>query len=237
MLVVLGPLLWISALPLIAVGIFLWVSFHPSAKKQYGRPWPYWVLVSACISGLLSSLLGMKRPDFTHINYVAPIFFIALAWLVDGLRLHSRLWRVSAPILVLYSSLSATAFGMSMLWPTLGAHHWVKTARGTIKTDDTQTLDYVLGHVTPGARIFVYPYEPMYYYLTGTFSPTRFDILQLGMHTPEQFQESLRSLEKDQTPIVLFETSVREKLAWTSPETPLQLLAAKDPVEDYILAH
>jgi Dolichyl-phosphate-mannose-protein mannosyltransferase len=237
MLIVLGPLLLIPVLPILALGIFLWVTFSPSGRRRLGEKWSYWVIVSACLSGLLFSLLATKRPDFTHILYLAPLFYLVFAWTVDGLQLDSRLWRVSAPILVLYSSLSSTAFGLSMLWPRLGAHHQVSTVRGKITTDDDRTLDYVQANVSPGQKIFVYPYEPMYYYLTGTFSSTRFDFLQLGMHTPEQFRESLRSLELDRTPVVLFETSITEKLAWTSPETPLQLLAAKDPVQDYILAH
>ena len=125
-----------------------------------------------------------------------------------------------------------------MLWPPLRAHHRVRTARGTVRTDDAdRTLDYVQANVTAGEKIFVYPYEPSYYYLTATFSPTRFDFLQLGMHTADQFQESLRQLAADPTRVVLFETSFREKLSWSWPNTPLDLVAARDPVEDYIFAH
>jgi len=236
MLIVLGPLLLIPVLPILALGIFLWVAFSRSCQVL-GKKWPYWVIASGCLSGLLISLLATKRPDFTHILYLAPLFYLVFAWIVDGLDLESRLWRVTASILVLYSSLSSTAFGLSMLSLPLGAHHQVNTVRGKITTDDDRTIDYVQANVHPGQKIFVYPYEPMYYYLTGTFSPTHFDFLQLGMHTPEQFQDSLHSLELDRTPVVLFETSVTEKLAWTSPETPLQLLGARDPVESYILAH
>jgi len=236
--IVLGPLLLVPLLPLLALVIFIWFTFRRSRGKPLGQKWAYWILVSAVLSGLLFSTLLTKRPDFTHLNHLAPLSYLVLAWLLEGLDLQPRVWRSLVPVLVLYAFLSATAFGMAMLWRPLGAHHKVKTARGTVRTDDTdRTLEYVQAKVAPGERIFVYPYEPTYYYLTGTSSPTRFDFLQLGMHTADQFQESLRELAADRTRVVLFETSFSEKLSWSWHNTPIEIVAAKDPVEDYIFAH
>jgi len=238
MLIVLGPLVLIPLLPILALGIFAWFTFRRSRGEALGQKWAYWVLVSAVLCGLLFSTLLTKRPDFTHLNHLAPLSYLVLAWVLDGLNLQPRVWRSLVPVLVLYAFLSATAFGMAMLWGPLRAHHKVRTARGTVRTDDAdRTLDYVQANVTPGEKIFVYPYEPSYYYLTATFSPTRFDFLQLGMHTADQFQESLRELAADRTRVVLFETSFREKLSWSWPNTPLEIVAARDPIEDYIFAH
>jgi 4-amino-4-deoxy-L-arabinose transferase-like glycosyltransferase len=235
LLLVVGPLLIIPLLPGAAAGIFGRFAFRRGPLDQRTA---YFVLGSAVLTGLLIAILVTKRADFTHLDYLAPLFYLALAWVVDGLRLQSRLWRSLMPFVVLYVFLSSTAFGMTMLSGALRAHHQIRTVRGTVRTDDADySLDYVQANVKPGERIFVYPYEPMYYYLTGTFSPTGFDFLQLGMHTPEQFQESLAGLAADRTRVVLFETSVAEKLAWTSPDTPLQLAAARDPVAEYIFTH
>ena len=121
-----------------------------------------------------------------------------------------------------------------MLWESRGSHP-VHTVRGSIRIDNAdRSLEYVQAHVIPGEKILIYPYQPLYYFLTGTSSPTRYDFLQLGMHTPEQFQETLEELVADQTQVVLFETSVAENRVLTSPETPLKLFAGKDPVEEYI---
>ena len=200
--------------------------------------WEHLGLVSAILTGLLISILEAKRADFTHIDYLAPLFYLAFAWMIDGLDYRIKLWRRITPVIVFYLCISAVAFGMAMVSGPLISSHNVQTARGRIKTQNTdQSLDYVYPRVAGEKSIFVYPYEPMYYYLAGTFSPTRFDFMQLGMHTPDQFQQALHDFEADHTRIVLFETSVTEKLSWTSPDTPLALLAAKDPVEEYILAH
>ena len=239
LLIVVGPLLTIPLLPVVSAAIFGRFALKRSPlRSSLDQRWAYFLLVSAVLTGLLLSILLTKRADFTHLDYLAPLFYLALAWVVDGLRLQSRLWRSLMPFVVLYVFLSSTAFGMAMLSGALSAHHKVRTIRGTVRTDDAdRSLEYVQANVTPGEKMFVYPYEPMYYYLTGTVSPTGFDFLQLGMHTPEQFQESLRALAADHTRVVLFETSVAEKLAWTSPDTPLPLAAAKDPVTEYIFAN
>jgi 4-amino-4-deoxy-L-arabinose transferase-like glycosyltransferase len=238
MSIVLGPLLLIPVLPIIAVGIFIWFTFRRSRRELLGQKWAYWVLISSVLCGLLFSTLLTRRPDFTHLNHLAPLFYLVLAWVLDGLDLQWRVWRSLVPVVAFYAFLSATAFGMAMLWAPLRAHHKVRTARGTVRTDDAdRTLDYVQANVTPGETIFVYPYAPSYYYLTATFNPTRFDFLQLGMHTADQFQESLRELAADRTRAILLETSFKEKLSWSWPNTPPDLVAAKDAVEDYILAN
>jgi Dolichyl-phosphate-mannose-protein mannosyltransferase len=234
LLVVAGPLILIPLLPILSVGILAWYTL---ARPEGERNWSYWIITSTSLSGLLLATVLTGRADFTHLNYVAPLYFPVLAWLVDGLPARSDLWRRAMPVVVLYITVSCTAFGIAMLWAPLGAHTEVKTARGTVKVDSTETtLQYVLARVNPGEQIFVYPYEPLYYYLTGTSNPTRFDFLQLGMHTEEQFQDSLAALATARPRVVLFETSFREKLSWTSPQTPLNLIAAKDPIEDYIFS-
>ena len=37
--------------------------------------------------------------------------------------------------------------------------------------------------------------------------------------------------------MVLFDTSYKERLAWTSPNAPVGLFNARDSVSDYIFAH
>jgi hypothetical protein len=237
LLFALGPLLTIPLLPIVGAGVFFWscVRRWPGECNQKRA---YWLLVSALLTGLLISTLLTKRADFTHLVYLAPLFYLVLPWVLDGLHLKSRLWQGSVPVIVLYVFLSSMTFGIAMLSAPLRAHHKIKTVRGNIRTDDGErSLEYVQARVKPGQKMLVYPYEPLYYYLTGTVSPSRFDFLQLGMHTSDQFQESLRALAMDRTAIVLFETSVAEKLVWTSPDTPLQLMASRDPVQDFIFAH
>jgi len=238
MLIVMGPCLLLPVVPLLALGILAWLALKRSRSEHRSGKWTYGVLVSATLAGLLLATFLTKRPDFTHLNYLAPLFYLVVAWVLDGLNVPSHLWRSLKPLLVLGIFLSFTAFGMAMLWGPLGARHTFRTARGTIRTGDPDfALEYVQAHVTPGEKILVYPYQPLYYYLTATFSPTRFDFLQPGMHTPDQFQGATREVLADRTRVVLLETSFREKCSVGWPNTPPQVIAARDPVEDYIFAH
>jgi hypothetical protein len=233
-----GPLFIIPILPIAASGMFTRFALFKSTNHALGQRWRYWVFVSAALAGLLGAVLLTKRADFIHLAYRAPLFYLVLAWLADGLNFTSSFWRSTKPIVLGYALLSSTVFGMAAVSLSLNAHHKISTARGQVRTDDSDhSLEYVQSHVAPGEKMFVYPYEPFYNFLTGTMSPTRFDFLELGMHTPAQFQQSLQSLASDQTRVVLFETSFIEKLARTSPNTPLSLLAARDPVADYIFQH
>jgi hypothetical protein len=83
----------------------------------------------------------------------------------------------------------------------------------------------------------VYPYQPLYYYLTSTFSPTHYEYLQLGMHTPEQFAEAIREVAANRTPVVVFQPSFPELIPLGWPATPTNVLAARDTGAEYILSH
>ena len=109
------------------------------------------------------------------------------------------------------------------------------TRRGVVTTRGKDTvIDYVQAHVPAGETILVYPYLPLYYYLTGTFSPGRYDYFQPGMHTREQADEIVRELATRRVDAVLFETNFLDKVSHSWPGTPLTEIA-EDPVADYIV--
>ena len=111
----------------------------------------------------------------------------------------------------------------------------MQTRRGVVTSSSKDTvIEYVDAHVAPGESILVYPYLPLYYYLTDTFSPTRYEYFQPGMHSAQQAQEMLDELTRARVPVVLFETSFWEKIPRSWPGTPLSAVA-HDPVADYIL--
>jgi hypothetical protein len=80
---------------------------------------------------------------------------------------------------------------------------------------------------------------PFYYYLTATRSPGRYEYIMPGFNSPEQLQEFLAELAADRTRVVLFEPSYRQKLVAMAafPSITPEVLAARDPVEDYITTH
>jgi hypothetical protein len=72
--------------------------------------------------------------------------------------------------------------------------------------------------------------------MTGTVNPTRYDFLQPGMASADQYQSAIHDLAADQTPVVLLDTHFADKVSDIWPATPLSALAS-DPVTDYILQH
>jgi hypothetical protein len=235
---VLVPSWVLSALPLLAVGIWVWLQVKRPRSEAFGRRWSYGILISSTLVGFLLAVLITRRPDFTHLNYLSPFFYLIVAWIIGGfgpfLRLLGSLRQVIAVLLVI----AFTCSGVAFLWTPLSAHRRVNTPRGIIRTaEPDKVLEYIQSHASPGEKIFVYPYEPLYYYLTATSSPSRFDFLQPGMHTPDQFREAARELAADPPRVLLFETTFQQKIALAWPSTPSQTLKARDPVEDYVLGH
>jgi hypothetical protein len=121
-----------------------------------------------------------------------------------------------------------------MLLHTLNAREQVRTRRGVVRVPAPDTVvEYVQAHVSAGEKILVYPYLPLYYYLTDTASPTRYEYFQPGMHTSRQAQEMLADLTAARVPVVLFEAAFWEKIPNSWPGTPLSAIV-RDPIADYI---
>jgi hypothetical protein len=125
----------------------------------------------------------------------------------------------------------------ALLLAATGARIRIQTRRGLIKTSSADVvIEYVQARVPAGDKVLVYPYLPLYNYLTATISPARYDYFQAGMNTPEQAQEIITSLKSHDVRGVLFEPWFAEKFSSSWPGTPLSAIV-KDPVADYIVSN
>jgi len=124
---------------------------------------------------------------------------------------------------------------LAALLTVTGAHNQIDTRRGLITTGEKDTvIEYVQAHVAPAQELLVYPYLPLYNYLTATRSPSRYDYFQPGMNTTDQAESIISSLRSHQVRPVLFEPWFSNKFSNSWPGTPLGSVA-KDPVADYIV--
>jgi hypothetical protein len=193
----------------------------------------YYVVVCGVLSGLLISVL-IVRTDVIHIMYLAPFWYVPLVWILDAREFRSTTLRALRPYLTLLISTSFGLMSLAILTTATGAHNRVVTRRGVIVTGEQDTvIAYVENNTVPGEKILVYPYLPLYYYLTGTRSPASLDYFQPGMNTPEQAQEIIASLQSQNVSIVVFESSFVQKFATSWPRTPLRSIA-NAPIDDYI---
>jgi hypothetical protein len=233
---VISPVVMIALLPFLTFGILAWqaLRFHQGEQRPRSA---YYVLMGAGLLGLWLPV-AILRADLAHLVYLMPLFAIAGAWILDGRDIPLKALRISRPVLVWYLVGSFAAFGLALFLNAAGAKNVLSTRRGLLKSADTDSaIPYIQAHVPPGQNLFVYPYQPLYYYLTATSNPTGFDFLQPGLHTAEQFHQMLTELEKQQTNVVIFTPSFRDFIAVSWPDTPLSVIAAKDPVAEYLLQH
>src|SRR5205085_400111 len=114
-----------------------------------------------------------------------------------------------------------------------GSRNRIETRRGVITAGRKESvIEYIQSHVDPESKFLVYPYLPLYNYLTATRSPSGYDYFQPGMNTREQSLQIVASLESQPAKPVLFEPWFAEKIANSWPGTPLKAIA-DDPVVDY----
>jgi 4-amino-4-deoxy-L-arabinose transferase-like glycosyltransferase len=229
-----SPCFLIPLIPLIAVSLLVYWTIRMRQNSAAWEVGSYYILVCSAVSGLLVSVI-VGRADILHFVYLQPILCIVLAWMIEGRDIPGKMFRVIRPYFVAYVAIAFLLLSISLLMRTTAAHYYVETRRGTITTPQKDTVvEYVQAHVRGGDAVLVYPYLPLYYYLTGTYSATRYEYFQAGMHTPEQAREMLADLKAKRVSVILFEPSFWEKIPRSWPSTPLEAFA-RDPVADYIL--
>ena len=231
-----SPFFLFSALPLFAACALIYWSVRPSKNPVPGEVRRYYVLVSAALSGLLLAMVATGRPDASHIMYQAPLFAVVLGWMAESAR--SPFLRAARILGVSYALAAFLALGLVFLGRSLGAKHELATRRGLLRTSaPSDGFQYIESGIDPGDKILAYPYQPLYYYLLGTSSVSRYDWLLPGMNAPEQFQEMVRELETSRPRVVLFDTRFAEIMPQITRGVPAQALAARDPVAEYIASH
>jgi len=223
---------WVPFVPILALPLLARLIFRRWRRLSTGPKWAYYVLVSATISGLLASVV-IARADYLHFVYLHPIFFLVLAWLLDGRDIRHPLFIRIAPVVGFCMSMSLLAMAGQSLFAVRG-DYGLNTRRGAISmSSPDRVISFVQSRVGPGEKMLIYPYNSTYYYLTQTYSPTRFDFYQPGMHTEEQLQEMLAEFSSHPTRVVLYELNFTQHLREAWPNTPTTSVA-QDVLAEYI---
>lgn len=232
--VAMSPGFIVPCLPLAAVAWLAYETLRAGNMRSSSSRSDYYILVSAASSGLLLSVL-MVRADITHFMYLAPIWYVVLAWILGSRGLRSPVLHKMRPFLIVYVCIAFGLMSFALVLGVNGARNHIQTQRGIVVTSQKDTvIDYVQAHVASGDNLLVYPYLPLYNYLTETLSPAPLDFFQAGMNTPQQAQEIINSLKSHEARAVLFEPGFAAKVASTWPNTPLTAIVA-DPVADFIV--
>lgn len=221
----------VPVLPLLAIGVLIYCAVQIRRGHDETEA-SHYILMSSIMAGLLLSVVTV-RADILHFMYLAPLWYVMLAWILGAQGVRNRKLLAARVPLMAFVCLVFGLLSMAMLSSATGARERVVTRRGPITAGNSETvIQYVQAKVEPGGALLVYPYLPLYNYLTATVSPSRFDYFQPGMNTAEQGEEIIDSLKRSHAP-VLFEPQFLEKVANSWPATPASVFAS-DSVSTYI---
>jgi 4-amino-4-deoxy-L-arabinose transferase-like glycosyltransferase len=196
------------------------------------------VLGGSVFFGVFLATLATGRADLNHLLYLTPLFVYLVPSVLDIQHPSLRSLYKVRPIIACLLLFSFTGFGLVTVLRALGPATRAETRRGTTRFGSPdEVLRYVDDNVAEGQHLYVYPYQAVYSYMTGTVNPTRFEFLFQGMNTPAQYESVIHDLAADRTPLVLLDPSFAgDKVPETWPSTPAEALAT-DPVTDFILQH
>lgn len=187
------PFLVVAALPALLAALAL--SGRQVACNR--TTLPFWIV------GAALWVSEIHRPDITHLIYGSPLLLILCICVWQ--QQTGALWRFGVRALafcvLLFAAYSALV--------TQAARTKMVTRRGPVYGfADDAALEFLDHHTRPGEAVFVYPYYPMYYFLSGTTNPTKYSILMYHINTDAQFREAISALERKKVRYVLWDTLV-----------------------------
>ena len=187
------PFLAIVGLPVLLLGLAVTrraAAFSPATL-------PYW------IAGFALWFSEIHRSDVNHLIYGSPVLLVLCVYLC-GQR-QNRFWRYAVRALA-FSIVLFAAFDALV---AQAARTKIITRRGTVYVHVADAaLDFLDQQVKAGEEVFVYPYYPMYYFLSGAANPTKFSILMYHINTEAQFREAVAALERRKVKYVLWDGPV-----------------------------
>lgn len=123
--------------------------------------------------------------------FIAPIFY-ALAGYLLSLILKRRPLRIACAGLALALTIASLSYSVLHIL----SEPEIETHAGRLRADasDQSIIQLASARVQPGDSLFVYPYLPMVYFLTGGRNPTPYSFLQPGMMQAPDYQGTLSAL-------------------------------------------
>lgn len=187
------PILLVAALPLL-----LPVAAWKSKSHWLGvRLLPYWLAAYSLWAAELHRLdIGHLR---NGILLMAMMFFTIC-------ELDCSRYLRSAGLAIIACTAIAGSLSWQMNW---SKNRIIETRRGKIAVDaDQPLLAFLESHTQPEDEVFVYPYQPIYYFAERLRNPTRYSYLLYHFHTPAQFVDAMQSLERKKVQYVIIDTAM-----------------------------
>lgn len=172
----------------------------------------------------------IHRKDIGHLVVGSPLLIILAIHFLTQYR--GALAGLSLQILMT----CAGALAIVNLFLVLSTHSYPTRAGNVAMFKPDPVIAFLDAHTAPGEDIFVYPYVPMYYFLSATTNPTPYSLLVYNYNTPSQFQQAIQIVDRKRVHYVVWDTGL------LSPTSPYFLARSLAPaggllMEPYLNSH
>jgi hypothetical protein len=187
------PFLVVAVLP-VMLPLAGWIA----GKKWVAAPLlPYWLTAYALWFSEL------HRLDIGHLRNGVMLMAVLFFSICEGAQ--SGVLKRSGLIISMFVALTATTDLIASLQPG----RVMQSRRGLVQVEDNGALlEFLQSHTQSGEDVFVYPYQPIYYFVENLKNPTRYSYLQYHLHTEEQFHEATQDLERKKVRYVVFDSAL-----------------------------
>ena len=190
------PFLFVAVLPALLVPL----AISNGMKAMPAEIALYWWAGSALW------VSELHRKDMSHLVFGSPLLVLLCVFYLQ--KSPNNSYRLALQTL----SIAATCLaGESLIVALLAPPIQTRAGRVHMAAYDP-ALAAIEEHVPPGGAIFIYPYPPMDYFLSGTANPTRYSLLAHNYNTPSQFEEVVRSLGQHQVKYVLWNKKIADEI-------------------------
>lgn len=175
--------------PLLPLGVYVVWLFRRSKRRQFDQRGRLATLL--VIASLAFIISAYPRWSADQLLFITPIFYVLGAYLIDQFLKARALRAVTFACLL---ALGAAALTYSVLH--VRAEPIIDTRVGRVRGNpaDQALIEFVSQRIRPGDTLFVYPYLPIVYFLTGARNPTRYCFLQPGMMGSRAYAQTLEDL-------------------------------------------
>jgi hypothetical protein len=224
--ILIAPFLLVAALPAL-MPLSALLAIFPGGNK-WRTATPEIVLYGLCGPALWLS--EIHRKDIAHLVFGSPLLIVLCIYFLGVNR--SRFSGYALQLLAIVAVWLAAFNLMGVL-----TAHAVMTRVGSVAVfKDDPVLAFMNTHVGAGEEVFVYPYHPMYYFLSATTNPTRYSLLTYNYNTPAEFSEVAGVLEQRRVRYVVWDTGLIARNAdlqpGSQPRSPSDRI-----IEPYLQSH
>ena len=196
----------------------------PATLPLFSAMWlwkrPSMTIVILLTFGFALVVSTYPRWDLNHLTWVsAPFYALAAGLIASSPGRTVAAVRKTLAVIMLVVGCVCTALTIQQRLSEVTRATTLGKIHG--RPADLDVLAMVQGRVKPSDTLFVFPYRPLLYFVTGAQNPTRYSFLQPGMFSVKDELEALSELQAHPPRLVLY--------SYISPEEYLRIWPASDP--------